>query len=758
MTYLPEPSGELMQALEAGRHDAALAMLEQTEYERVGLDRAYAILADIGRQWGCCEGFRMLDVGCNNALIGSVLAQRGNAVVGVDSGAIDAQGIYDPLRPRPEGVQVYREDIEAYLRRTGEHFDFVLLLSVAHQWEHGYAQSGRDQKAGSDILNLMRRLLERAEKAVYVELPDDEPGFEKGYAARFLEKYLPEDFAPRITRLRDTVATNGYLRAFYRIDKRRREEKRERATDLEMLIRKYGLNARVELHGNQPPTRWAGVGDDGVLLAMNGMPRDASHIYGTSGNMADRSPLWRLVMERQPAHVMAVKRVFSEGYALAEIVRGVGGSLCVNAPAWNRRATLGCAADRGDFAGNCAWLSQLAGGLANLHAMGIAHGDAFSYNAILSDSEAKWIDLSNMSADLPSRQIDVAVFLCFTIPEFLNRTGRTSDALLRELPGCADGAPDTATFLRRLAAVLGSGRDDVRAQEGRDEIALTEALIACLRGMFGEDPRIAASLLHAMSGYHTSFLFNHKLCDALRENLDCVRCADRYRDFEQHRLRVSRGELYSIRLERDREAGRRAELEGERESMRAQIAALRAEAARMDDENAALRAEVAGKDAENAALRAEVGRRDAENAALRAELGRRDAENAALQSELAERNADCADLRASLEACNGRLDNCRSELRGVRGACGAVADELRGLLYAKGYRMLCAHYNLWNELRSGDPERRRQLMRRLGCSLRRDQGGMAEYPSLLSDAIASLKELSREEGHNALDPADEEVL
>ncbi len=758
MTYLPEPSGELMQALEAGRHDAALAMLEQTEYERVGLDRAYAILADIGRQWGSCEGFRVLDVGCNNALIGSVLAQRGNCVVGVDSGAIDAQGIYVPLRPQSADVQVYREDIEAYLCRTGEHFDFVLLLSVAHQWERGYAQSGQDQKAGSDIQDLMRRLLQRAEKAVYVELPDDEPGFEKGYAARFLEKYLPEDFAPRITRLRDTVATNGYLRAFYRIDKQQREEKREQATELEALIQRYGLDARVELHGNQPPTRWAGVGSDGVLLAMNGMSREAFHIYGTSGNMADRSPLWRLVMELQPAHVMAVKRVFPEGYALAEIVRGVGGSLCVDAPAWNRRATLGCTADRGDFAKNCAWLSQLASGLANLHAMSIAHGDAFSYNAILSDSGAKWIDLSNMSADLPSRQTDVAVFLCFTIPEFLNRTGRISDALLREMPICADGAPDTAIFLRRLAAVFGCERDDVRKQEGGDEIALTEALIDCVRGMFGEDPRLTASLLHAMSSYHTSFLFNHKLCAALQENLDCVRCADRYRDFEQHRLRVSRGELYSVRLERDQEAGRRAELEGECEGMRAQIAALHAEVARKDAESDALHAELARREADNDALRAELAQREADNDALRAELARRNAENGALQSELAERNADCADLRRTLDACNERLDNCRDEVHGVRGTCGAVADELLGLLYAKGYRMLCVHYNLWNELRSGDPERRRQLMRRLGCSLRRDQGGMAEYPSLLSNAIASLKVLSQEEEHNALDPADEEVL
>ena len=75
----------------------AYTYLQGQSFERIGLDRFYAIANDIERNYGKCYGFSVLDVGCNNGLISDLLACQGNRVLGIDSCIIDTQGRYEEL-------------------------------------------------------------------------------------------------------------------------------------------------------------------------------------------------------------------------------------------------------------------------------------------------------------------------------------------------------------------------------------------------------------------------------------------------------------------------------------------------------------------------------------------------------------------------------------------------------------------------------------------------------------------------------------
>ena len=233
-TYLPEiDASELRRNLLAPGPEF-LAGLDALHYERLGLDRALLIAADIALRTGRCNDFSILDVGCNNGLIGRSLGVLGNRVRGIDNGVIDGQKRYEPL------CDVEKCDLCDYLDGTSEKWDFCLLLSVAHHWETGYAGNGNPIYSDEKIHQIFERLHERVGFGIYLEMPLQEPGFEPAYTDNFMKKYCSRFDIIEINR---TIATNGFLRRLYFLG----VTQENRGGEVENILRNAHLYEKMEL-------------------------------------------------------------------------------------------------------------------------------------------------------------------------------------------------------------------------------------------------------------------------------------------------------------------------------------------------------------------------------------------------------------------------------------------------------------------------------------------------------------------------------
>lgn len=191
-------------------------------YERLGLDRLLLIVEDMWQECTSLSGVRVLDVGCNNGLFGRALAMLGCDGIGIDNAAIDNQAIYDPLvvhrnniDNEPASYVFLQTDILEFLKSSKDSWDYVLLLSVAHHWETGYAMSGKNVYTSNQIDFILKSLLMRTHFSIYYECPQNEPGFDTGFGRVFLERHVHSQYALEYLGL--TVGSNGYLRDLFKI-------------------------------------------------------------------------------------------------------------------------------------------------------------------------------------------------------------------------------------------------------------------------------------------------------------------------------------------------------------------------------------------------------------------------------------------------------------------------------------------------------------------------------------------------------------
>lgn len=226
INYLPELGNERLYDLILTECWSELNRnISDIHYERVGIDRLLSIVVDIQNRFGKNGGFNILDVGCNNGLFSVGMAAFGNHIVGIDNYAINTQKKYDELRfdetQRKRNFTLINQDISDFLKeQKNNDWDFALLLSVAHQWEYGYAHSGEHKFLDDEIHKIFNAIMKKTKLAVYYECPFDEPGFEIGYGMKFLEKYLDDLHEFGINLIEETVGPNGYPRQLYRIERR----------------------------------------------------------------------------------------------------------------------------------------------------------------------------------------------------------------------------------------------------------------------------------------------------------------------------------------------------------------------------------------------------------------------------------------------------------------------------------------------------------------------------------------------------------
>lgn len=218
-TYLPELKiSYLMTGLYTSNWSEVDHALTEQEYERLGLERALAIVSDLFIRFGSLQGLQILDVGCNNGLFAKTLATLGCCVVGIDNADINDQGLYGDLQTEAvsQGFEFHQIDLQDFLRSDDRLWDCVLLLSVTHHWETGYAMSGKRRYVDEDIRCIFNTLLQRTKRSIYYECPFNEPGFAPNAGIAFLLRHLAD--LPRMKLLGQTIGPNGYLRELWNLE------------------------------------------------------------------------------------------------------------------------------------------------------------------------------------------------------------------------------------------------------------------------------------------------------------------------------------------------------------------------------------------------------------------------------------------------------------------------------------------------------------------------------------------------------------
>jgi SAM-dependent methyltransferase len=218
-TYLPELTvSDLMNAVTSHDWSSLEEKLGTQQYERLGLDRALAIASDLIARHQSLQGLKVLDVGCNNGLVAKTLSALGIGVVGIDSSDVDRQGLYSDLQgqTRFAEFEYHRKDLTEFLDEEDRCWDCILLLSVTHHWETGYAMSGERRYSDDDIRRLLATLFRRTRLSIYYECPSYEPGFKAGFGVEFLFRHCGE--LPKLRVLGKTIGPNGYLRELWALD------------------------------------------------------------------------------------------------------------------------------------------------------------------------------------------------------------------------------------------------------------------------------------------------------------------------------------------------------------------------------------------------------------------------------------------------------------------------------------------------------------------------------------------------------------
>lgn len=218
-TYLPDIDvSDVVHALASQDWSVIERKIQNQQYERLGLDRALAIASDLLMQHQKLTGLKILDVGCNNGLVAKVLSALGCVVVGIDNSDVDTQGLYIGLGDQLHslGFEFQPKDLADFLDSDERHWDCILMLSVMHHWETGYAMSGERRYSDEKIRQLLEDLFRRSRLCIYYECPRNEPGFKAGSGIDFLLRHCSE--LPKIRYLGNTVGPNGYLRDFWALD------------------------------------------------------------------------------------------------------------------------------------------------------------------------------------------------------------------------------------------------------------------------------------------------------------------------------------------------------------------------------------------------------------------------------------------------------------------------------------------------------------------------------------------------------------
>lgn len=200
-------------------------------YERVGIDRALAMMVDMALI-GIPRGARILDVGCSVGTISLALAAGGFSLVGIDSDVVarvqdwqdaailvEARAIWNSI---DIACEFHTQDLREHLADGNQRYDVALLLSILHHWLSGYGYSGTEQFDREAIRDTLERLCASVERCLYLEVPIEDEAVEMPSDPEgeffFPAWFLTQGLASSVTLVASTIATNGKPRRLWRVD------------------------------------------------------------------------------------------------------------------------------------------------------------------------------------------------------------------------------------------------------------------------------------------------------------------------------------------------------------------------------------------------------------------------------------------------------------------------------------------------------------------------------------------------------------
>lgn len=485
LRYLPVFGEEQLHEIVSCKSSAPmLEYLARQDFERVGFDRFYTILADIAANYGRTSGFRILDIGCNTGLFANCFAAFGNDSIGIDSMQIDDQGRYAPLEfNQISSAEFQLADVNDFLEKTDDVFDFTLLLSVAHQWEFGYAHDDKSSRNDEYIIAALERILTHTRRAVYYECPVDEPGFEENYGISFLSRFCSCYHQLNIVKISDTIASNGYLRCLYRItvsaEQAAQPAVKSQYERLLSIKNKHRLYGQIVSSGRMPNESYSLLGAASLVVSILRKERADTHPMGRQNNTQTEAELWTRVQEAGIPNIVRIIRIFSkEKFAIIELVPGVPAQALSTQPLWQQTQSL-CHPEwrsPSNLSITLQRLGRLCAGLLGLHEIGLAHGDPYPFNAIVHHESAVWIDLGNLSDDPEQILMDNVVFLVFTVSHLLQSSTEISDTLLQRISDMPGDKPAARELCETLGGVFSARYTDARPANATDAARIQKAV------------------------------------------------------------------------------------------------------------------------------------------------------------------------------------------------------------------------------------------------------------------------------------------
>lgn len=735
--YIPALSQDSLKLLPYGRIEEVLRELDSQDYERVGLDRAFYILQDIAANYGSLSGFSFLDIGCNTGLIADVMGVYGNQTVGIDNAIINAQKRYADLAfsagQESDRLEIDIDDYLLQMEEQNRSFDFILLLSVAHQWEFGYAQTGEGKKEPEQIRKIMDGLLRHTNKAIYYECPIDEPGFAVNYGVAFLRRFLEEYPRLSIVKVRDTVASSGYMRSLYRINRVAAFNESTVATqefDWDGIRKKYGFQGYSESANCVENIPALLLGEKQMMVKISPKQRTDSHIMGAANTKASPRELWEKVQALGAPYVMPIEAVYDgDGVARVAYVEGAPGQRSVMDPLWQKaRRKEDFDAAKQPLTQIKRWLFCLAEGLSSLHAAGIAHGDPFPFNLVLRENEAIWIDLGNISDDPAQIVADGMAFTGVTCQYYLQRCPQISDAMLQKLGEIRVGSE--RDVCRELAGVFSTEFSDVRAKQPGDSgriASCLERVICAYSGSFdpGEDNGL---ILKGLYLYYDEFC-RCQLREQMEKTVSFLKgWADYFTQSENIKHRVSADQLAMEKQRHMREL--------EAEKCRADQLAVEKQQRTQELEAEKRRADQLAVEKQQRTQELEAEKRRADQ--LTVEKQR------CMQELEAEKSRNDELHQTWIQKLRGKTD---MDSESISIIAASISAQLSGLSQSRSYRVFRMLRNILKELFSFNLRRMGRCLRNMGKYICGNRQAMSEYyyqdpvVKLLGDANHLVQEL-----------------
>lgn len=542
LNYLPDISlASIKDLVYDNKTDTLYQELDKQKYERIGLDRVYLILSDMMTNYGRVFGHSVLDVGCNNGLFSNFFSYYGNYVTGIDNFAIDRQKKYDALNFSASLLADFEEiDVCDFIATTDKSYDFVLLLSVAHQWEFGYAHTGDLKKDDERIRYIISSLFERTTKAIYYECPMDEPGFPSGYGIDFLSKYLNQYENASIVKISDTIASNGYIRSLYRIthignSNEGHTAEKEAYNRFASLQEEHCINGEIVTNGSFGRTKYAIYDGDSLIVSIRGNERDLDHPWGKQKYLDSVLGLWKEIKDNQPNHIVKVEKIYDEGYAKIEVVPGIPCMLTPQLPKWQQRKYY--SSERNNNQLSLSTLAQMCQGLGELHVLGIAHGDPYPYNAVFYEGKVKWVDLGNISCDSQEIRKDICTFFLYTFPYVLSCYGKISECMIEQLDKELHINQDIHLAMKKASEILSEEYSDEKEIDKHD----IAKLFGCVNHIIEKhlDSNQRYLLCYQAYRYHLDMITWMNTCNMGTETNHFLGLASQFAQLENAKSRLS---------------------------------------------------------------------------------------------------------------------------------------------------------------------------------------------------------------------------